>query len=170
MKDENPTAKFKELLSRFMEKRLLSDESVGMAYNYLFLKGALPFFTLTELYETVIYLKDVMNTNHLATLDDVFAYYLQKKMAVRAFIDTIRLDEPKGPQYIPDALPEDWIKPVDEEEPAQPLTPDEGDDFPFSINSPKYLVPMAIDSACVCLAPWAPGKKPPVENGNACEN
>ncbi len=164
MQDEIPTAKFKELLARFMEEKLLSDQSVDMAYNHFFRKGPLPFFTLTELYDTVVYLKDVMDTNHLTTLDDVLDYYERKKRAVRGYIDSI-LDTPKGSQSISRKR---YLKPGQSRQTGRnrriTLPIDEGYGFPCCIH-PGCLLPMPRDRSMVDLSPLKKGaKRKPLDN------
>ena len=77
----------RELLGRFVSRDLLPDKVVEVCDDYLFKKGALPFFVETELFETVFYLKDVMMTNDLESLEDVLSYYQELTNDVNKFIE-----------------------------------------------------------------------------------
>ena len=124
----------------------------------------MPFFTLTELYDTTNYLKDLMETNHLATLDDLLDYYQRKRRSIRAYIDAIVVEKPKGPEFVPESLPESWTKSVDEEEPVQGLSIDQGEGDSPSAHQSMCLLPMHIDQSCVISGPCPKGTNRPLEN------
>lgn len=86
--------KFKDLLSHFICLDLLTPEVLRISYNYLFDQDhTLPFFVNNELYDTIVYLKDLIEINELNDLDDVINHYSKKKKKLEIFIkDSIELN------------------------------------------------------------------------------
>ncbi len=79
--------KLQALLSRFVDPKMLTTELIEMSHRYLFGRGSyLPFFKNTELFETIAYLKDIMNVNCLHDLGDILSYYEEKKRSLNIFI------------------------------------------------------------------------------------
>jgi hypothetical protein len=79
--------KLKNLLSRFVNSNILKPEVLRISYNYLFGQDyTLPLFMNDELYDTIIYLKDLIEINELNDLDDVINHYSKKKKKLEIFI------------------------------------------------------------------------------------
>jgi hypothetical protein len=80
--------KLSELLGRFVKKESLTPQLVTISYEFLF--GNIScLFTVrdTELYDAIIYLKEIMNFNHLHDINDILCYYERKKKSITMFID-----------------------------------------------------------------------------------
>lgn len=78
----------KPLLSRFVDEDLLTPEVLASAGKYLFSnKFNMPFFKNDGLFDTVVYLKDLMEINSLSSLSGVLDYYEKKKRSLRIFIN-----------------------------------------------------------------------------------
>jgi len=77
-----------EILVRFVSKDILTPELLVLSQEYLFGQAPyLPFFKDTELYEAVMYLKEVIESNQLHSANDLLNHYNKKKKAVSLFID-----------------------------------------------------------------------------------
>ena len=95
--------KLGELLSHFINKELLTKEIIKECSDYLFTKNSsLPFFKDSELFETIVYLKEVMYDNNLYTLEDVLGFYEKKKDDMRYFISSVEHD---SKNILSDSLP-----------------------------------------------------------------
>jgi hypothetical protein len=77
------------LLGRFVSKEILTSEVIINTENYLFKNESLPFFKNTELFETVIYLKDLMKINDLTTLEDIFCYYENERNDIKSYLKRV---------------------------------------------------------------------------------
>jgi hypothetical protein len=83
----NADTRLRDLLVRFVEEEKLTPEVVLQTSNYLFDRNQyIPFFKDEELFETVVYLRDLMDLNELCNLDDILCYYQRKKERLRFFI------------------------------------------------------------------------------------
>lgn len=77
----------KPLLNRFVDEDLLTPEVVTLAGKYLLSnKFNMPFFKNDELFDAVVYLKDIMDINKLHDLGDILEYYEDKKRSLSVFI------------------------------------------------------------------------------------
>ena len=76
-----------ELLGRFVDKNSLTPEVIGRTESYLFKNESLPFFKNTELFETIVYLKDLMKINDLITLEDILTYYEKERNETKTYLN-----------------------------------------------------------------------------------
>ena len=76
-----------ELLGRFVDKNYLTHEVINRTENYLFKNESLPFFKNTELFETIVYLKDLMKINDLITFEDILTYYEKERNETKAYLN-----------------------------------------------------------------------------------
>src|ERR1700722_9439108 len=88
--DSSIDFRLRQLLSRFVDLEILTPDLIVKSRRYLFDQHSyIPFFTNTELYDTVVYLKEVMTINCLHNVDEIICYYEEKKKSVRIFIDEV---------------------------------------------------------------------------------
>jgi hypothetical protein len=78
----------KPLLIRFVEENLLTPDILRSVRKYLFEDDlSIPFFRNSELFETAVYLKDLMHVNQLNSVGDILYYFEKKKKSISVFID-----------------------------------------------------------------------------------
>ena len=76
-----------DLLARFIKKEIITPALLAMSKEYLTGKAPnLPFFKNTDLYDTVLYLKEVMVFNNFHNVSDLINYYSKKKEATSILI------------------------------------------------------------------------------------
>lgn len=78
--------KLKELLCKFVDKNLIQDSVVELTHQYLFEGSFVPIFVNTELFQVVIYLKDIVDKGQFKSIDDILNFYDMKKKKMREFV------------------------------------------------------------------------------------
>jgi hypothetical protein len=129
--------KLQGLLCRFVDERILTSENVSRSHDYLFFnKEPIPEVDVQDLYETLVYLKDLMKVNLLSSIDDILFYFETQRSSLRVFMQHVMESDP---------LPEVVNK-------MQELPVESGFNFEFvSHDQPKCLPP-----SCICVRSLAP--------------
>jgi len=108
--------KVQGLLRRFIDEVKLTPEIVNQTSEYLFQRRLLMIPAGNqELYETLVYLKDLMDVNGLYSVDDVLHYYEHRRSSLRLFMKQANeeneyeaMEEVADSHLLP-ALPDGWV-------------------------------------------------------------
>jgi len=144
------TDKFRGLMLRLVDEKLITPPLINLAYEYLFGDdGSVPFFVQTELFNAVIYLKDLMTSNKLSTLDDIIGYFDRKRRALASFIDGL------GPSE--DVFEFKPTSKIQWEKPSASHENNDMGEYPSAYSCymirPLCLLPAPVRSSCAILLP-----------------
>lgn len=78
--------KLKELLCKFVDENIIVDNVIELTYQYLFEGSFIPLFVNTELYQTIVYLKGVVDKGQFKNVDDILNFYDMKRKKHREFM------------------------------------------------------------------------------------
>lgn len=82
--------KLKSLLEKLdLYDEDLPEEVIDLIYSYLFEDGNIPFFVNTNLFQSVMYLKDIGKDN----IAELLKYYEDKKIKLREFLKQFSHDK-----------------------------------------------------------------------------